>query len=196
MKKIFMILFAGLLIPAGLQAQEVYIENGKVILDLTEAAGMPAGAITDIPKSWVGEPAVTSINDINNTSLINNRHSESINATVFQKLEIAPSDLKPMTWVNAFNACKSKGEGWRLPTQRELLLICIFKKVLENDVLKGVAGGTAFNGNGSVHEFYYWCATESNGWNAWIVDFKDDISTAGHKAQGSYAARCVREITN
>jgi hypothetical protein len=182
MKKICIILFAGLLVSAGLQAQEVYIEDGKVILDMTVETGMPAGAITAIPKTWTGNPSN------NGDPLSNNTHSGTINEKVFQKLEIAPSDLGTMTWTAAMTGCKNEGEGWRLPTQRELMMMWIFNDAL-NDVLEAVeVGGNALSANP------YRSATEIDASYVWSVSFGIGATTNQLKAT-PYRVRCVREVT-
>ena len=134
MKQILIILFISTLLPARLQAQRAYKEGTKIIFDLTVAAGMPAGAVTNV-KKYTGTftPRQDELGP-------NNDESSSINATVYHKLEIAPRDVNTlgnldntgtltMPWVDAFNTCKSltyDGGGWRLPTQRELMLMFMF----------------------------------------------------------------------
>jgi hypothetical protein len=187
MKKIVMIVFAGLLISAGLQAQELYIENGKVILDLTAGTGMPAGAVTADSKTALYAGATP----VNNDTIINNTHIAAINAKVFQKLEIAPANNSGGTanWVTAFNVCKNLtyngNDDWRLPTQREFQLIWIFNNAL-NAVLPSI--GYVFSAA------YYWCATEVNTSEAWYINFNNgDVLNASKS--GLYYTRCVREVT-
>jgi hypothetical protein len=182
MKKICIILFAGLLVSAELQAQKVYKDGTKVILDLTEAAGMPAGAITNVSKAAL----YANANSGNNVALANNDQNGTINAKVFQKLEIASSNYGgTINWATAFNGCRSQGQGWRLPTQRELMLMWIFKDALES--LSGVAFVTADPPD-------YWSATETNAASARIVNLSTG-NTAGVAKTNSNRARCVREVT-
>ena len=68
---------------------------------------------------------------------------------------VNPKELGKMTWEEAKGACASLGEGWRLPTRVELLLM------YEN---KDVVGGFAND--------YYWSSTESSSNYAWLQDFK------------------------
>jgi hypothetical protein len=182
MKKICIILFAGLLVSAGLQAQEMYIEGGKVILDMTVATGMPADAITNAAKTW-GTPSNTT------GPLTNNTETGTINEKVFQKLEIALTDLGTTDWVAALNGCRApsyNGGGWRLPTQRELMMIWIFSDALK-DVLPAV-GGTFLSSAD-----YYWSATERSDLVAWVVDFAG-YTTVNSSKKNLYRVRCVREI--
>jgi hypothetical protein len=173
MKKIVVIVFAGLLVSAGLQAQKVCIENNKVILDLTEAAGMPAGAMTYVSK-------------------INSTGSAADNNQVFEKLEIAPSDLGEMDWANAIANCKAVGPGWRLPTQRELMLICIFRDVLNDNALPAVSGAALDTSPSSA---FYRCATETGATSAWFVNFANGTTHTNNNKATSYRVRCVREVT-
>jgi hypothetical protein len=194
MKKLFLIvMIAGLLAPAGVMAQKVYKDGSKVILDLTVAAGMPAGVVTSTPKYEDFTPSASAPGT-------NNGFDGSINATVYQKLEVAPHDLTGngtigssaggtfFTWVNAFNYCKNvthDGEGWRLPTQRELQLMWIFKPALDS-ILADV-GGTA------LKTAYYWAATEYNSAGSVTISFSSGY--AGNAPNTSNcSARCVREV--
>jgi hypothetical protein len=188
MKKIFMVLFAGLLVSAGLQAQKVYKDaSNRVILDLTKEAGMPEGAITNEPKSWAGRG--TPIN-IGNT-LTGNLETGDINEKVFEKLEIAPSNLGLMFWAEAFTGCielVSNGGGWRLPTQRELILIWIFKDALNDIFSDGDINRPPF-ANG------YWSATEANNLDAWSMIFEYGSVIISYPKSDERAVRCVREVT-
>ncbi|NDV56929.1 DUF1566 domain-containing protein [Bacteroides sp. 519] len=194
MKKILITaILASLLLPAQLIAQKVYKDaSNRVILELTVSAGMPAGAITNAAKYESFTPSATKLG-------ADNSENGSINATVFQKLEVAPNDINTakeigiggtltMNWVTAFNACKNSdhdGGGWRLPTQRELMLMYIFRPALED--LTGVAFAAA----------YYWSATENAAANSWYVRFDGTYSGYtyyGAKSTATYRARCVREI--
>lgn len=192
MKQYFLlILLIGLIAPTGLHAQKVYNDGSKTILDLTENAGMPAGAITDVSKYTSFTPSETVLDSQND-------QNGSINATVFQKLEIAPSDLDQsgtigstagtFTWIEAFNSCKSlnyNGTGWRLPTQRELILIHIFKPALDD------INGITFNEYAS-----YWSATEYGAGSSWCITFFGSNLREMPKSTTTCYARCVREVTD
>ncbi len=196
MKRILLlVMFAGLMYPAGCYAQKVYKDGNKVILDLSVASGMPAEVVTNQPKYTAFTPKADALG-------ANNGHDGSINATVFQKLEVAPKDMNKagamdntggsMDWVTAFNGCKNlsyNGEGWRLPTQRELQLIYIFKPAIE-DIFDEI-DETPFTNK------YYWSSTEyENGaTNSWVVRFADG-STSYTTKTGSHYVRCVREVTD
>jgi len=194
MKRIlFILLIVGLMIPTRLMSQKVYEENNKVIFDLTEYAGMPPGAITAI-KKYTG-----NYTSNNNLFLVDKAFADSENGKVFQKLEIAPHDMNggilgtgsTMQWNAAFNNCKGllyDSGGWRLPTQRELMLMYIFKPALE-DILAEVSG-SAFSIN------YYWSATEENSDFAFSVNFNaGTMSNINRSVKTSNnIVRCVREV--
>jgi hypothetical protein len=203
MKKIVMILFAGLLVSAGLQAQKVSVKSGKVILDLTVAAGMPAGAITSVPKNWNGRGTPHNSGSV----LTGNLDAGDINERVFQKLEVAPKDMNKageiggpeaagmlMTWVEAFTGCNGAtydNGGWRLPTQRELQLIWIFNDVLNTKVSPILSNYTALS------SAYYWSATERNTMAAWNMNFGTGVMGTNEKTVSTRDhVRCVREVTN
>ncbi|SBV98259.1 DUF1566 domain-containing protein [uncultured Dysgonomonas sp.] len=202
MKRILiMALFIGLLVPAGLKAQKVYRDaSDRLILDLTVAAGMPADAVTNTSKTSVYalfNPSASS------TLIPNNDHNGTINADVFQKLEVAPHDMNDagvigttgpftMNWITAFNGCKNSsynGGGWRLPTQRELMLIWIFypafKSLFVYETMFTADGNYLSSTQGS---------SDSSSWFIWYINFYDGSAhQVGNTAQG-YRARCVREL--
>jgi hypothetical protein len=221
MKKRVMILFAGLLVSAGLQAQRVYIETDgqgnkkRVILDLTE--GMPAGAITSDSKTVMFNNLIAQHGAPSSTSAIWRSENQEggydetrgeINATVFQKFEIAPLNVNAATgtmgatptytadWAAAFNACKNSTHNgdndWRLPTQRELQMMWIFKEALDTAFSKLSPSGT---GNALLSADYR-SATEYNASYAWNVNFGNGYTDYAYKTGStSYRVRCVREVT-
>jgi hypothetical protein len=73
------------------------------------------------------------------------------------EIEVYPHDLeKGCTWDEAVDACEELGDGWRLPTQEELLLMWANKKNIGNFVAD-----------------YYWSSSESNTENARTQDLND-----------------------
>jgi hypothetical protein len=219
MKKIVVIVFAGLLVSAGLQAQRVYIEkdvqgqNKRVILDLREAAGMPAGAVTNVSKTGMFNNLIAQYGAPSATNVLwrsENREGDSdetrgeINATVFQKLEVAPKDMNregviggtapmDMNWVVAFNGCIEStydGGRWRLPTQRELMVMCIFKGALDTAFSKLSPSGTGI----ALSSAFYRSATEVNASVAWTVSFGSGYTDNANLKETSYRVRCVREV--
>ncbi|RHO67083.1 DUF1566 domain-containing protein [Parabacteroides sp. AF48-14] len=199
MKQILlMVLFVGLMSPAGLYAQKVYKDaSDRVILELTIAAGMPRGAITNTAKQWTSDPSN------NNGPIAENTETGSINATVFQKLEIAPNDMNTtggmdntgnmvMNWASGFNGCKEStydGGRWRLPTQRELQLMYIFLPALQSIFNTLPTQGTLF-GSGTR----YWSATECDATTSWVVLYQGNAIT--NTKTSNYNVRCVREVTD
>ena len=202
MKRIlFITLVIALMAPTGLMAQKVYMESGKLILDMTVAAGMPAGAVTNVAK-FPGSAA--SYSPSTSSAIANNLPNGSINATVYQKLEIAPLNVNAsgvlasgdhyLTWVVAFTNCKNLTHngvsGWRLPTQRELFMMQIFKPAIE--ALFGAQFG----------DFNHWSATEGTGTTAWSVNLRksstygsgNGTTSVSNKGSTTNIVRCVREI--
>ena len=200
MKQIlFIALIAVLFTPVGMIAQEAYMESGKIILDMTVAADMPADAVTGTPK--YDATYMLSNTPVNSDeTMADNLYNGLINARVYEKLEVAPQDLGTsglnagtmnMQWAAAFTACKGldhNGYGWRLPTQRELMMIWIFK-----DAINALnSSGTSFDTS------IYWSSTEdvadpSKG--GWGVDFYRGGYTNTYAKNGSVRVRCVREVT-
>ena len=121
-------------------------------------------------------------------------HSESAwssNASGFntygEKFEVASANASSSTWAGAKTACQkysqtSGGAGtWRLPTVRELKLICDKKQALP------AANLPSSN--------YYWSATGHSSFSAyaWSVNFNNG-STSYDSKNGSLYVRCVRDL--
>ena len=90
--------------------------------------------------------------------------------------EVYPTDLGKMKWDDAKKACADLGDGWRLPTRLELLLM-----YNNQDELGGFA------------DFYYWSSTENDNGNAWGQDFYDGNQYGSDKYSNNYV-RAVRDI--
>jgi len=90
--------------------------------------------------------------------------------------EVYPIHFRKTNWEDAMKACADLGDGWRLPTRLELLLMYNNQDEL---------GGFALD--------YYWSSTEDDNYGAWIQDF-------GYGGQGlnpklyDYYVRAVRDI--
>lgn len=165
-------------------AQKMYKENSKIILDCGPDSGFPQGAVETTTGQKFIEPQANAMAE-------NNGETGTINETVFYKLEIAASDLNTNNWVGAYNACKSKGttangEIWRLPTQKELMLMYVFRSAI------AALGGT-MNTSSDNKSSYYWSSTELTTDAARYVDFSGGY--VYRRAKSEYIhVRCVREI--
>jgi len=192
MRAIFILLIVGIIAPVGLMAQRMIVEgtgsSAKLILDMTVEAGMPVNSQTTA-KKYPGTYTVS-----NAAFLQNLVFSDGMNAEVYRKLEIATQDLgtsglgaaMAMQWNAAFNACRglnNNGTGWRLPTQRELQMVRVFRDPIEQTTsVAFVIGGSG-----------YWTATEYNATFSWTVLIYDGNMQAIGKSNNRYA-RCVREV--
>ena len=93
---------------------------------------------------------------------------------------LEPDPGQKMTWQNAIDYCKSKGEGWRLPTQNELMYYWCVEPSIPAD--------------SKLSADYYWSATElsTGSGSAWFVNFSDGSTSSFTKTLSS-SVRCVRE---
>jgi len=90
--------------------------------------------------------------------------------------EVYPTDLEKMNWDDAMKACADLGDGWRLPTRLELLLM-----YNNQDELGGFAG------------YYYWGSTENGSYSAWLQSFANGSQYYDGK-DGTNYVRAVRDI--
>ena len=100
------------------------------------------------------------------------------NSIKIGKLEIAENDFpKKMTWNEAKKACKSLGQGWRLPTIAE------FEIMYENkDKIGGFANGR------------YWSSTEYNVGFAWSFGFTNGRADVNVDYDGKGSTNYVRAV--
>jgi len=194
MKRIlFIALVTALMAPVGLMAQKVYKDSqGRVILDMTETGegiGMPAAAVTNTSKTALYASFTPSNTTMGTISGSSNNQGNAINVAVYEKLEIATQDeASGLSWDVAFNTCKSlTGGGWRLPTQRELMLIYVMKPAIES-----FPGMTAFH---NTPLCFYYSATEAVGTTIFALLMPEGAMLTTNKASVAGRARCVREVT-
>ena len=90
--------------------------------------------------------------------------------------EVYPNDLGQMTWDDAMKTCADLGDGWRLPTRLELLLMYNNQYEL---------GGFAFG-------YYLSSAGYGNNY-AWVQDFNFGDQNLLNKNSYNYV-RAVRTI--
>lgn len=90
--------------------------------------------------------------------------------------EVYPRDFGKMKWEDAMKACADLGDGWRLPTRLELL-------VMYNN--QDELGGFASN--------YYWSSTESDFNNAWLQSFLSGNQFTFNKSS-TYDVRAIKDI--
>lgn len=72
--------------------------------------------------------------------------------------------------------------GWRLPTQREMMLMWLFK-----------AGIDVIYSSGQLSASPYWTATENTALEAWYLDFTAAPQSNSAEKTSSYKYRCVRD---
>lgn len=114
---------------------------------IINCGNMPASAYTTTPKG--------------NTEV--ELKTAEANKKVYKRFAVHSTDSSiSSNWSDAFTHCSDIGAGWRLPTQRELMLMWILKGQLYYH-------GTGFN---IFSESYYWSATEVNTRNAKGMNFR------------------------
>jgi len=91
-----------------------------------------------------------------------------------KKLEWGITASEIMTWKDSKKWCEEQGEGWRLPTAKELF------SAYDNKV-----DGFVFS--------YYWSATEYSDTDARYVNFTSGGQTITSKTNSNYV-RCVRDM--
>lgn len=190
MKKAILMMFVLGFVSMNGYAQKVYKREGKVYLECTVASGMPAGSVTTTPKCKGGTASNTTFR---NEATDKNIYA-SENDQVFETLEIDASDMEKseasaiftMDWVTAYNGCKlKKGEGWRLPTQRELMLMYIFRAKLDEM--------TGNNFDSSSSSGVYWASSENSSNSSCSAIFMDGEMRQYPKTY-DFRVRCVREV--
>ncbi len=137
-----------------------------------------------------------------------NGGNPSINDKIPMRFIVAPEDVANVTWMQAggvtggngnLNAdftttntgtgCNGYNYGsrkWRVPTQRELQLMWLFRAPI------GIIYPSGAMENVSTKN--YWASTEQDADNAWIVDFKQDVPHCFWQPKTNTAnVRCVSD---
>ena len=90
-------------------------------------------------------------------------------------------DQREATWEDAVSACEKKAEGWRLPTQEEMLTICKDAQLFPKQY------GSSF------HPTSYWTSSKRNGFSVFTVWYPS-LSVTYEGTSSSCTYRCVKEI--
>lgn len=187
--KLFLLL---VLFSVDLSAQTATTVSGYPVIDLS--ALNPLGAVLSSAEASTRRTQMNQQTPSNTTFLgvgeSVSGHNGTWNAKMSIKFQVmrANHTVGTTDWTTAYNQCKSyNGEGggagqWRLPTQRELMMIWIL-----HPQLIGKGSFTAFDAYG------YWSATESSATNAWGVYFGSG-SVFSYNKTDSYFVRCVRDL--
>lgn len=187
--KLFLLL---VLFSVDLSAQTATTVSGYPVIDLS--ALNPLGAVLSSAEASTRRTQMNQQTPSNTTFLgvgeSVSGHNGTWNAKMSIKFQVmrANHTVGTTDWTTAYNQCKSyNGEGggagqWRLPTQRELMMIWIL-----HPQLIGKGSFTAFDAN------YYWSASEDNAASAWVVNFYGGNVSRTNKTN-SYYVRCVRDL--
>lgn len=158
--------------------QKIVVEGNMVIID--------ASAMTHVTEKKTRTTQATNITHVPVNDLTDIA-SKISNAKVYKRFEVSKTDNSSgTTWLTAVNTiCTGTingSTGWRLPTQRELILIWILKPVLEKQ-----------NNFDSFYPNSYWSATSNGDKLGSKVNFGDSFVASELKTY-SYRVRCVRDI--
>lgn len=110
------------------------------------------------------------------------------NAQVYKRFAVQRVDnVTATTWSGAFAVCtKISGAIWRLPTQRELMLIWVLYPELKDKA-----------GFGTMH-VDYWAATSYDNTNAWNLSFMGlgfgMMEYTNKTENSSMSVRCIAEL--
>ena len=190
-------------------AQRVYVEGVHAVID---CSSMPEGSVksdSELSASkTVGGRVRRHLQNSQQGTHITGTHGTTalyVNAKVSRKFIVAPADAGVMSWAaasgwdaaadgdtngntgTANSGCASYSANdligsWRLPTQRELMIITAHRGQLEK-----VGGFTRFSSN------YYWSASQVG-----VITSFCQLSSTGRLATGrnatGYYVRCVRDL--
>lgn len=167
------------------------------------SAGMPESAIWPLGMKLSRNGAT-----IRHTAAKGNGNNTSVNDKVPFRFIVAPADgAGSVTWAAAMgftatdnsnlnpdgtsasgSGCRNYSTtefpgGWRLPTQREMMLMWLFRE-----------GINAVYSGGQLAEGQYWSATENTVDRAWYMDFSGTTPQSNFVVKTTaYKYRCVRD---
>lgn len=111
--------------------------------------------------------------------------AEGVSADNNGNLDATFSGTNPSGCLNYSNGVGT-GRKWRLPTQRELMLMWMFREPI----------GIIYSGGamGSAADKKYWAATEKDATNAWYFDFTANTPACSWQTKNTKArVRCVSD---
>ena len=182
-KGLIILIGAIMLFSATAHAQKVVTEgSGGTIKVIIDASGISHTTVKKVLTTKATSITSVPVNDITDLA------SQKSNEMVYKKFEVSKVDNSTRVyWLDAINLCANLtyngSTGWRMPTQRELMLIW----VLHND-LKAL--GTIFS------PFIlggYWSSTEITSTVSMYVSFATGYTGDLGKI-ASTRVRCVRDI--
>ncbi len=109
---------------------------------------------------------------------------QNANTKIYKKFEVQRTQNAPETYTDLYHGTGKCDEstGWRMPTQRELLLIWSVK-----DRLEALSGFTKF-----LNE-PYWTMQRSNTEN-YLIDFSTGLAVCHKPQDHKHQYRCIREL--
>lgn len=191
--KICKFFLLSVLFSFSLSAQTVTTGSGYPEIDLS--ALNPLGAVlssadASARRSLMNQQSPSNTAYLGVGSSVSD-HKGTWNAKMSVKFQVMRANHTGGTtdWASAYDWCKNyAGEGggaglWRLPTQRELIMIWIL-----HPQLIGIEGFNAFSANN------YWSATEYNSNYGWNMSFNN--GNLGHpgKSNNPCFVRCIRDL--
>lgn len=167
-----MLFIVGCLMITDSYAQKVIVEGNRTIID---ASGLRNA--TKVKKAT----GTNGTNETLGTNNASNIGSQVSNEKVYYKFEVTRSNVgSNVSWVSAVSECQSVGAGWRLPTQREWILMCMLRTELK------ASGGF------SDFSFMSWVATEVDAGKSWAVT-SDGVAMSTRKNE-SKPVRCIKQL--
>ncbi|MEG0466936.1 MAG: DUF1566 domain-containing protein [Mucinivorans sp.] len=189
--KIKVIIFSFLILvtlPRLAYAQEVTSSAAGFIID---CSSMPAALTTSVPKARTtsGTDAAKSAAGLGDLA------SKESDAKIYNKIDVMEFDGSvdgsfntPASWAAAVGYCNNHNYRgftgcWRLPTYREMLLICTM-----------LPKSIQFN-NLTPFSEWYWTATDTSATTACVVNFSDPVSAQTDRPKtDKLKYRCVRDV--
>lgn len=188
----FLILFFSLLLAGRLDAQTArrypYVEDGtNIIVSRDLNGGVNPKSLR--AEAWTETPA----------------HNQGSNQNrVYSRIQVArsrPNEAEAMPWSEAADYCRNLQEdgytNWRVPTQRELMLIYVMNGKLADGLYRLDPRPNPPDPDLTV---YYWSATEdehtSNYWSLGLSDRNPTKEGQVESYPGSALnyVRCVRDV--
>lgn len=188
--KIKVIIFSFLILvtlPRLTYSQEVTsTTNYSFIIDCSL---MPAALTTSVPKAR----ATSGADDRKSAAGLGDLASKESDAKIYNKIEVMKYDgsatggRDKVSWATAVNWCNAHNydgtrDCWRLPTYREMLLICAMHPKVNSFSM-------------SFSSEWYWTATDTDATTACVVNFSEPVSAQTNRPKADKLKyRCVRDV--
>ena len=209
--RFWVVLFLCTMFSVDSFAQRVYVEGGNAIIDCSGMPEACVKSVDELNASKTVGGRLRRHQMYSQEGIhITGTHGTTtvfVNAKVSRKFVVAPTDIGPMYWAAAsgwasaansnldgntgtaesgcatYSANGLSAGGWRMPTQRELMIIHAHKGQLER-----------VDGFSKFLDKSYWIGSDFFATSNWLMEFKTCVIHSYDSKAVNHYVRCISDL--